>query len=260
VLCDTTTLRARFDERDVEMRLCSHVVTHDTGLAPNPFHGYCTSAVCTPSHKRARLEKGEWLIGHSPKDDGYRLVYAMRISEVLSMNQYFHDERFESKKPKPNGAVEEQCGDNFYYQDEDGTWKRLPSRFHNDCGAFTQDVGYDHAGNPVFVSDHFYYFGDKRVHIPDEFTMVIHYGQGIHYTRDHPLADDFVKWLEANYQPGVRGEPQDRKKKDFATETDPMITDLIADCAGQAQNQERADRPPKSRTISETRVPPRGCR
>jgi hypothetical protein len=43
------------------MRLCSHVVTCDSGLAPNPFHGYCTSAVCTPSHMNARLEKCEWL-------------------------------------------------------------------------------------------------------------------------------------------------------------------------------------------------------
>jgi hypothetical protein len=59
------------------MRLCSHVVTDDTGFAPNPFHGYCTGAVCTPSHKSAGLKEGDWLIGHSTKKDGHRLVYAM---------------------------------------------------------------------------------------------------------------------------------------------------------------------------------------
>jgi hypothetical protein len=66
------------------MRLCSHVITDDTGLAPNPFHGYCTSALCTPSHTNAKLKEGDWLIGNSPKKDGNRLVYAMRISEVSS--------------------------------------------------------------------------------------------------------------------------------------------------------------------------------
>src|SRR5437870_2160870 len=77
-----------------KMRLCSHVVTVDAGLAPNPFHGYCTTAVCTPSHMNLKLEKGDWLIGNSPNEDGNRLVYAMRIADVLSMNQYFHDARF----------------------------------------------------------------------------------------------------------------------------------------------------------------------
>jgi hypothetical protein len=241
------------------MRLCSHVVTYDTGLAPNPFHGYCTEAVCTPSHMRAKLEKGEWLIGNSQNKDGNRLVYAMRILKRLSMNEYFDDKRFASKKPKPDGAPDEQCGDNIYHQDEDGTWMQLPSRFH-DRDHFTKDVGKDLAGRPVFVSDHFYYFGDKRVAFRDEFARVIHYGQGIHYTRDRQLVDGFVKWLEANYQPGVLGKPQPMKEKDLAAETSTMITDLIADCAGQTQNQERPDCRQKSQAFSETRLPRRGCR
>jgi hypothetical protein len=101
--------------------------------------------------------------------------------------------------------------------------------------------------------------GTSGLPIRDEFPGVIHYGQSFHYTYD-PLAEDFVKWLEkaANHQRGILGKPQNRK--DRSAETDPMITDLIADCAGQTQNQERPDCPPKSQTISETRLPPRGCR
>ena len=38
-------------------RLCSYVVRHDKGLAPNPFWGYCTLAVCTPNHAGVRLEE-----------------------------------------------------------------------------------------------------------------------------------------------------------------------------------------------------------
>jgi hypothetical protein len=162
------------------MRLCSHVITHDTGLAPNPFHGYCTSALCTPSHMKAQLKEGSWLMGNSEKGDGYRLVYAMRISKRISMYDYFHDDRFGHKKPKPGGTPEEQCGDNIYCTDLAGKWKRLPSRFHNKCSNFKQDTGNDPAGRPVFVAEHFYYFGSRRVDIPDELEGIIKRGKGIH--------------------------------------------------------------------------------
>jgi hypothetical protein len=240
------------------MRLCSHVVTHDTGLAPNPLHGYCTSAVCTPSHMNLRLKESDWLIGNSPNEDGNRLVYAMRIWDVLSMNEYFDDGRFKHKKPKPDGTLEEQCGDNIYFQNGAGHWKRLPSRFHNQCSNFIKDIGRNPAGHPVFVAEHFYYFGCKRVAIPDDFVDVIHRGQSVHYTRDHHLADSFVTWLEANHEPGVRGTPRDMA--DHASETDTMLTDWIADCAQSTKDQERSDCGPNSRSFSETQQRRRGCR
>jgi hypothetical protein len=196
------------------MRLCSHVIKVDTGLAPNPFHGYCTSALCTPSHTRLKLKQGEWLIVHSPIRDRNRLVYAMRISDMLSMNEYFYDDRFAQKKPKPDGSLEEQCGDNIYYKNNLDEWKRLPSPFHNCCSNFKKDVGNDFKGRPVFVADHFYYFGCRRVAIPPKLEGVIRHSQGTRYTED-PLATEFVSWLEANYEPGVRGIPAN-----------------MADCAG----------------------------
>jgi hypothetical protein len=39
-----------------------------------------------PSHMKAKLQKGDWLIGNSTRKDSNRLVYAMRISEVLCIN------------------------------------------------------------------------------------------------------------------------------------------------------------------------------
>jgi hypothetical protein len=91
------------------MKICSHVIRSDTGLAPNPFHGYCTTALCTPSHMNARLQPGDWLIGHSPRAEGNRLVYAMHLAEVLTMENYFHDVRFQAKKPKPLGSPRTYC-------------------------------------------------------------------------------------------------------------------------------------------------------
>lgn len=240
------------------MRLCRHVITNDTGLAPNPFHGYCTSALCTPSHMKAKLQKGDWLIGNSPKNDGNRLVYAMRISEVLCMNTYFHDGRFELKKPKPDGTPEEQCGDNIYYRHGDGQWRRIPSHFHNEGAKFIQDVGMNKTGRPVpvFVSEHFYYFGDRRVAIPRELAQVIKDRQGTSWTTGS-MADDFVSWLEANHKPGVLGIPRDMK--DRSGEMKPMIT-RITDDARLAKSQERPERQPTSQSPSDTPSRTRGCR
>lgn len=214
------------------MKLCSHVVTDDTGLAPNPFHGYCTSAVCTPSHRNSHLSRGDWLIGNSEVADGNRLIYAMCISEVLDMNGYFLDRRFQLKKPDPAGSLEEQCGDNLYYK-ENGRWLRLPSRFHNDCTLFGKDLRMKKDNNflpgaPVFVAKHFYYFGANRIAIPSRLSQVIKDRQGTSYIYNS-LADDFVTWLEANHTPGIHGSPRDQR--DYSQETGPMITDYLADCA-----------------------------
>ena len=227
------------------MKLCSYVITVDTGLAPNPFHGFCTNALCTPSHMNARLHPGAWLIGNSSKADGNRLVYAMRIAEVLDMDVYFRDPRFQAKKPNLLGAPEEQCGDNFYYR-EGGEWKRLPSRFHNEPEAFVKDVGKNRAGRPVFVAEIFYYFGDKRVPIPDEFRAVIRRVQGIQYTEGQ-LAEDFVSWLELNYEPGVIGRPQNLR--DSSADQGRLITNYpsVGSTAGTSCGSKRPSSEPRLR-------------
>ena len=220
------------------MKICSHVIRNDVGLAPNPFHGYCTTALCTPSHMNARLEPGDWLIGHSPRAAGNRLVYAMHLAEVLIMEDYFDDGRFQAKKPNPSGSPDEQCGDNFYFR-ESGRWKRMPSRFHNSPDAFVKDVGKNLAGRPVFIATDFYYFGAKRVPIPAQFESVIRKVQGIQYTRE-PTAGAFVAWLRASFTPGILGPPRDLS--DRSRESGRMITDhsaasgLAAGEVGQARS------------------------
>jgi hypothetical protein len=154
----------------------------------------------------ARLRDGDWLVGISSKIDDNRLVYAMRISQSLSMDEYFHDTRFEKKKPKLNGSAIEQCGDNFYYRQE-AEWKRLPSPFHNEPHDREKDPGC-----PVFISDHFYYFGDRRVTVPDDLLGVTRVVRGIKY-HEAALVDRFVTWLEANYKPGRLGKPLDMRPR-----------------------------------------------
>ena len=232
------------------MKLCSHVIKVDTGLAPNPFHGYCTSALCTPSHMNAGLERGDWLIGNSDRADGNRLVYAMCISEVLDMDDYFHDARFQSKKPNQSGTPDEQCGDNFYFK-ENGHWQRLPSHFHNAPEAFKKDLGKHLTGRPVFVSKRFYYFGENPVVIPSRLERVVRKVQGIQYTEGH-LADDFMTWLEANYTPGIHGSP--RNHADYSRDVGTMITNYLADSAVPMAEQATTRASPGAQRKSE------GCR
>lgn len=230
------------------MKITCHVIKNDTGLAPNPFHGYCTSALCTPSHMNAQLRRGDWLVGNSTVADNHRLVYAMRISEVLSMQDYFHDPRFQAKKPDPTGTADTQCGDNFYYQ-EDDKWRRLPSRFHNAKTNFIQDLGKHLSGRSVFVSDHFYYFGENRVAIPECFSAIIKQRQGLKNNAT-PLAESFVAWLESSYSSGRLGLPADFA--DRSIEDGPMITALDNSHDVQIHNSTPASQVPPSK--------PRGCR
>jgi hypothetical protein len=201
------------------MKICSYVIKRDTGFAPNPFWGYCSLAICTPNHQRARLFPGDWIVGNSPVSDGQRLVYAMQIDDVLDFDAYFRDPRFKKKKPNPQGTFEEQVGDNFYYR-EGTEWKKLPSAFHYDKSSRDKDLGKDCRGRPVFVGQHYYYFGDKRIPFPNAFKEIVWGRRGIKYTEGR-LAAGFVRWLRQNHRTGLIGRPLDQPNH-------------LSDCGGRA--------------------------
>ncbi len=218
------------------MKICSYVVKTDAGLAPNPFWGYCSLALCTPNHQRARLFRGDWIVGNSSASNGQRLVYAMRVDEILDFNFYFRDPRFKQKRPKPQGTLEEQAGDNFYCR-KNGIWKRLPSRFHNDQSFFYKDLGKDLSGRPVFIGQHYYYFGDKRIAFPERFEEIVRGKQGIQYT-EGPLAVEFIKWLEGNHRSGLIGKPLNQS--DHSDDSGRLITDLSGQIGGSSTECGRA--------------------
>lgn len=84
-------------------KLYTYVMQHDAGLAPNPFWGFCTLAVCTPNHQGSRTQRGDWIVGVSDKRRGYKLIHVMEVDERVHMNDYFRDERFAAKKPVKDG-------------------------------------------------------------------------------------------------------------------------------------------------------------
>ena len=112
-------------------------------------------------------------------------------------------------------------------------------------------MGRNGAGRPVFIAEHFYYFGKRRVGIPSEFGTVIQRQQGIHYTRGQQ-ARDFIAWLEANYAPGRLGTPRDMPARAAGTGT-------TAAGSAAVKGKERGDCRPEPRPVAAIQ-PRKGCR
>jgi Nucleotide modification associated domain 2 len=182
-------------------RICTYILTHDSGLAPNPYWRHCTLAVCTPNRQGVRLKPGDWIAGFLPRDRGHRLVYAMEVSERLHLNTYFHDSRFEKKKPNLLGDWMARCGDNFYSQSEGGTWKQHRNRFHIGSEYLRKDTRRPHA----FVAERFWYFG-RMAPRPQDRHLDLVGGRGVRLRHDELLAADFRDWV-ATHDQGLHGLP-----------------------------------------------------
>ncbi|MHB0926349.1 MAG: Nmad2 family putative nucleotide modification protein [Gallionellaceae bacterium] len=139
-----------------------YVVDRDFGFAPNPFHGYCTLATCKPKIRR-HAQIGDWIMGVG----GCRLkatgnsIYLMKVSEILTFNEYWSDERFYRKRPARNGSLVMMVGDNIYHQEPGSdSWIQEDSHHSNPDGTTNQkNLERDTSAENVLVSNHFYYFG-----------------------------------------------------------------------------------------------------
>lgn len=187
------------------MRLCSYMVKYDRGLAPNPFWGYCTLAICTPNHMGIRLDKDDWIVGITVKARDNKLLYAMKVSEVLSFNEYYSDNRFETKKPVLNGTWMHKVGDNMYYLDEQDSWKQHRTIHHRDIDIKKKDLKHPF----VFISKEYFYFGGNAVNIQPDFGGLVINRQGCKLNHDETVVTNFIKWLYRNFEYGVHGNPYD---------------------------------------------------
>lgn len=89
------------------MHLIAYKMTNDSGFAPNPFHGKLTLATCKPGIRSSGNRRiGDWVAGFTSATlcgdtvGSERLVYLMRVDEILPIEDYFLDPRFEAKIPK----------------------------------------------------------------------------------------------------------------------------------------------------------------
>ncbi len=187
------------------MRLFSYIVAHDTGLAPNPFWGYCTLSCCKPTIRRT-ANVGDYIVGLSSKSKGNKVIYAMEVKEILTISEYFRDERFTGKIPDySKETVVHKCGDNFYEPLPNDSYRQLRS-LHSDGDE--EDLGnkqHDLGGKNVLISQNFVYFGSKAIDLPDRFAE-LKVGRSHKNRFSDELVSDFIQFVSA-HEKGMHAPP-----------------------------------------------------
>jgi hypothetical protein len=183
------------------MKLYSYVVEHDTGYAPNPYFGVCTLCRCKYRTSRTKprnvvelAEVGDWVVGTGGADKNKsaghgKLVYAMRVEEKLTRQEYHASPRFAAKKRVETGTYAQTRGDNE-----------------------TPRNDFEKREQFVLISRHFYYFGAGAIDIPKEAPPNLE-KRGPGFRCDFAPADicRFVEWLEKQRdKPGKHGDPCQR--------------------------------------------------
>jgi len=178
-------------------RLFSYTIPIDDGAAPNPFHGMCSLVICKPAIRRV-AERGDWIAGlgsrNAPSGDlSGRLVYAMRVDDVLSLAEYDQQCRLRWRHRIPDISsldLTERLGDCIY---------------DFSCGDPVQRPGVhgplnqqrDLSGKNALLSRHFYYFGSRALPLPRHLLEICQQIQGHRSDANDPFFNNFVAWLES---------------------------------------------------------------
>lgn len=197
------------------MRMYSYVIKRDFGFAPNPFGKYCTLATCKPDI-RERSNIGDWVVGTGSTSVGLKdnLVYAMRISEKITFDQYWCDPRFTYKKPLMNGSLKQTYGDNIYHLDEmEQSWIQENSHHSLENGIPNPlNMERDLKSKYALISDNFWYFGRNAIPIPKQMSDQIRKnGQGYKCRFLEDFINEFIKWVTERFTPGYYGNPRQFK-------------------------------------------------
>ena len=189
-------------------------MTSDSGFAPNPFGGFCTLACCK-SQIRKQTQKGDWVIGLCSKKLPCRgnVIFAMKVTETLTFNEYYKDKRFLLKKPSVEGSLKTMHGDNVYHQNSKGKWIQDPCyHTHTDPKIRCKHINMDTKVNRVLISDHFFYFGIKSLTGPNKLFSDIK--EKMKRTRNFRYKDmdkeggELVKFLHKHKKKsGIYGKP-----------------------------------------------------
>ena len=187
------------------MKLYSYIVKHDTGFAPNPFHGYCTLACCKPDIRRT-AQKGDWIVGLTTKAKGNRIVYYMRVDDVVeSFADYWKDKRFRVKKPIFTDGVRGRCGDNIYEPLPSGSYRQLPSRHSNGDAEDVEMKEHDLSGKRILISENFAYFGSESLPLPPELKS-LKVGRGYRCRFPDDMKAEFICFA-GSIRFGIHGAP-----------------------------------------------------
>jgi len=195
-------------------------MTHDSGFAPNPFFGCLTLATCM-TEIRWTKKVGDWVAGFASKTlvkkclalglkiPHQGLIYLMEIGEILPLDAYFHNSRFQEKKAILLGSnnIMLERGDNIYHLDAKGNFQQLENDNHDE-GELLKDTN----GKNVLIAKQFYYFG-RNCPVPDASWLSMNVRVPDRYIAsgcesDGMALEKLTTYLqEQGYKTGVLGSP-----------------------------------------------------
>lgn len=200
-------------------RMHSYVVARDYGFAPNPFFGVCTLATCKPRIRKA-AEIDDWVIGTGSKTRGRegRLVYAMRVTATMSLDDYWKHPEYQVKKPVLSGSKKQAFGDNIYHRDpKTKRWIQVNSHHSLPNGKPNKvNVETDTQTDRILLSKDFVYWGGNGPMLPKTFRQYggkdLCGGRGHKNRFSEQMIEEFVLWLRSLQQQGYCGSPLDWAK------------------------------------------------
>jgi hypothetical protein len=181
-----------------------YVVDRDFGFAPNPFHGFCTLATCK-ARIRKRAQIGDWIVGVGGQrlNATGKMIYAMRVTSIVSFNEYWFGNEYIDKKPIRNGSRRAMIGDNIYYFDKKTHgWRQADSHHSNPNGTVNEhNLRSDTSVDRVLISRYFYYFGRSAPIVPREIMDDVGFRNG---RADRKFQDwqcaKLLEWIHDSYK------------------------------------------------------------
>jgi hypothetical protein len=159
----------------------------------------------------------DWVMGTGTAErnrKGY-LVFSMRVTGVVTYDEYWSDSRFLAKRPNLAGSKKQAFGDNIYHRDSDSEcWLQENSHHSYPDGTVNlRNVKNDTQTPRVLVSDDYVYWGGFGPVLPPRFRnysgVDICAGHGYKVNFPQELVQEFVAWVRAQDKKGYVGDPLD---------------------------------------------------
>ena len=176
------------------MHVWTYVITYDEGGAPNFEPPATTLTVCKPRIRRA-ARPGDLVLAFNGarlnRAEPHSVRWAGVVSEVIPMQDYWNDPRFQGKK---QGRAQE-LPDNIYRPTDDGRFEQVPNDTHKP-DALATDVG----GKNALVLKPSWRFGPTVAVLPAHFKLRMTGGRRVdpHVEIDEPTWRELKQWLDDN--------------------------------------------------------------
>lgn len=194
------------------MKAYSYIVSRDYGFAPNPFGKHCTLATCKPVIRK-NASVGDFIFGLTSKSQGNKLIYALKITEKVSFNEYWNNQIYSYKKPVLNGSLITKFGDNIYYFDDyNKCWNQADSHHSYENGVTNfHNLNRDTKTNAVLISEDFYYFGKSAICLSQEMLSFLKVQRGCRLVSEDNI-NIIWEYLTSNFNKGITDFPELFKK------------------------------------------------